>query len=484
MDSVVAQLSGDARDSEVNNSLEVAMETNIRSTITSKRCEMQSNEELYNSEGRKRSRPVDDEEIWNEVGRKGKVLVRSITHSGSERIPEEQIEVSMISRKEKLPKQIGLARILKNENIVDVLQIKYVNAYKILFKFHKEESADRLIRCKFFIEKEYRCQKTFEVGVSYGIIKDIDLELSEEDLRQDLNSETPIIGIKRLQKRKKDFEGFEDSESVRLCFKGPTLPSYVYTYGTRVKVEPYVFSVTQCSNCWRFGHNHKTCSNKTTCPKCGKYHPNCENTIYKCVNCSGQHMALAKQCPVYVKERKVREVMAVNNCTYKKALTLYVPPVSQHTRPLNKPAGINPIVHEFIEQSDCSEPLDRASTYAAAVQNEHTTSPKSTILAPRPAKKNRKRRKSIRLVEESSSEYDSDKLHEQKNTEDMHKNGEFKKFDVAQLIQKVKDVVFMKKISFEEKIKSCGKLLFDWLISSIVDCLSDWPVLKSFIQND
>ncbi|CAH0715890.1 unnamed protein product, partial [Brenthis ino] len=85
----------------------------------------------------KRSRDIDTEEVWAEVGRRGKVMARSNNNNDTTPIPEEQIEISMVSRKEKLPKQIGLARLLKNENIKNITRIKYVNAYKVFDKIQQ-----------------------------------------------------------------------------------------------------------------------------------------------------------------------------------------------------------------------------------------------------------------------------------------------------------------------------------------------------------
>ncbi|CAG5020343.1 unnamed protein product [Parnassius apollo] len=62
------------------------------------------------------------------------------------------------------------------------------------------------------------------------------------------------------------------------------------------------------------------------CPKCGGEHENCDTKTFKCVNCSGSHMALAETCPAYLKERRLRELMAEFNCTYRRALTIYVAP--------------------------------------------------------------------------------------------------------------------------------------------------------------
>lgn len=95
----------------------------------------------------------------------------------------------------------------------------------------------------------------------------------------------------------------------------------------RVKVDPYLFPVTQCSRCWRFGHTLKMCpSERIFCPKCGGKHENCEVTTFKCINCTNNHLALDRSCPAYLKERKIREMMAHFNVSYRKAMTRYTPP--------------------------------------------------------------------------------------------------------------------------------------------------------------
>ncbi|CAH0722374.1 unnamed protein product, partial [Brenthis ino] len=102
-------------------------------------------ERTERSRAEKRSRVVDEEEVWTEVGRRGKVVARSASDDDMTRVPEEQIEISMTSKKEKLPKQLGLARILKQENILDIIRVRYINAYKVMLKFSKNESAEKLM---------------------------------------------------------------------------------------------------------------------------------------------------------------------------------------------------------------------------------------------------------------------------------------------------------------------------------------------------
>lgn len=274
----------------------------------------------------KRNRQLDQEEIWTNITRRGKRFARASQVHEHIRIPDDKIEISITSI-ENLPKQFGLAKLFKSGNITDITSVKYINAFKVSVQFSNEESAEKLIESKCLKEKGLRCQKTLEMRETYGVIKNIDLETPDEEILEGLRCETDIIGIKRLKRRNTNSGQWEPGESVRVTFKGSSLPTYVYIYETKVKVNPYQYPVTQCSRCWRFGHTVRVCSSiKEICPKCTKSHPNCDTTEYKCNNCSGKHMALSRTCPMYVKEKRLRELMAEFNCTYKRALTIYVPP--------------------------------------------------------------------------------------------------------------------------------------------------------------
>lgn len=65
---------------------------------------------------------------------------------------------------------------------------------------------------------------------------------------------------------------------------------------------------------------------KVICPKYSDHHVNCEVISFKCVNCSGKHMAPSKECLIFKKEKRIRELMVEFKCTYQKATTIYVPP--------------------------------------------------------------------------------------------------------------------------------------------------------------
>lgn len=45
-----------------------------------------------------------------------------------------------------------------------------------------------------------RCQLIQDISVSYGIVKGIDIELSEEELMNNLKSNVEVLSVKRLKR--------------------------------------------------------------------------------------------------------------------------------------------------------------------------------------------------------------------------------------------------------------------------------------------
>lgn len=66
----------------------------------------------------------------------------------------------------------------------------------------------------------------------------------------------------------------------------------------------------QCKKCQQFGHTQHYCSRTPKCVKCGASHltKDCRKNINeaaKCANCSGNHTANWKGCPVYIEKSAV-----------------------------------------------------------------------------------------------------------------------------------------------------------------------------------
>ncbi|CAH1647536.1 unnamed protein product [Spodoptera littoralis] len=272
---------------------------------------------------------VADDDGFVEVRKGKKRLPRRLSEKNAENEQEhnkefentEKIIVSVTS-KEILPKQFGLAKKLRAENIDNILKITYKNPYKVLIEFEDKTNAQKLVNCESFHGLGYRCLFTNERILCYGVVKNIDLDIEDKEFQDSLECEHQVVSVRRL-KRLTDTGGWINSETVRICLRSVFTPICLYIYGYRFKVEPYTFPVTQCSACWRYAHPLKICPTKNNlCPKCGKEHANCETKEYKCLNCKGAHMALDKSCPIFLKEKA--NIMCQENCTYGKALCQFI----------------------------------------------------------------------------------------------------------------------------------------------------------------
>ncbi|CAH2245330.1 jg4442 [Pararge aegeria aegeria] len=435
----------------------------------------------------KRNRPVDQEEVWTTVTRRGKRIVRTHDSVESVRIPEDKIEVNITSTAtEKIPKQFKLAKILKAEGIQDITRVKYVNAFKVTIQFNNDDSADKLMESKYFKEKGFKCQRTFDINETYGVIKHIDLDSTEEEIQESLRCNVDIIAVKRLKRRSSINGQWEPSEVVRICFRGSSLPRKVYIFDTVSTVTPYLYPVTQCARCWRYGHSVRVCpSNKIICPKCSDYHANCNTTTFKCNNCNGKHMALARTCPIYKKEKRIRELMAEFNCSYKRALTIYVPPdPPNHCNYTEQPSEVE-VDEEYTDEEKNSFSMQGKRTYANILKksSENKGNPKNKMKKDNTKEKTQKA-KCTSKEDDGINNYHSSESETEgvQNTEERTSKHNSNKITWRKILKQVKEKIFDSKLSLEEKVKTCAKIIFDLIKHLVLKYLSDQPFFSYIRQ--
>lgn len=430
-----------------------------------------------------------------------------ITVAYEKKLKKEKIQV-YISHKDRLPKQFALAKLLKEHSIVEITFIKYLTPFKIRIDFECEQYAQKLLTNQKLLEKGWNIQKAMEVHSSYGVIRDVDLDLSDEEIVKSIScSESVLSSAARLKRRDNNGE-WVPSESVRLCFKGPRLPTYVFVDGLRIKVDRYVFPVSQCSHCWKLGHTTKRCpTNKIVCPKCGGNHVNCDIKKFRCVNCKGNHMALMKSCPEYIKEKKIRETMAEFNCIYSRARIIHDLRSGKqiiNTNPKDYSQPIPPCEPEMecdpeanYETSACkpnfshqaSPVLGYRPTYANILKKsshkkatEPYTDCSNQILNERHKRKQYKMKHNPHTSEYRSSS-DNEPVNSDSN-EGHSRSRESTKKSVSfkELLSRLKEIVFLRSDTLQKKVKNVIKCCIEWLILVVIDNIADWSALKSILQ--
>lgn len=440
------------------------------STKEARRIKRFRNEDIIQSD-------VDSSEDFILVQRKAKRIARSNSYNDRRAytyFEENKYEVCLTSL-EVLPKQIGLVKLLKSENLLNITRIKYRSPYKVFIKFETREEADKMLNNEKFCGLGYRMYLTNEVSYTYGTVKYLEIEVEEKELLESFKSQSEIISVRRLKKQS-SAGGWIDSETVRFCFKGNMLPEYVYGYGGRFKVEPYIFPVTQCSNCWKYGHLAKNCpKNNKVCPKCGGRHENCEITIFKCVNCKGNHISFYKKCPIFFKEKRIRTIMSKENCTYKKALLLYadrnfvsnMPAVNDSysqelTSSQESISGEINIQHEREKENLC---ISNENELCDDQEERVSRLNRNNLKLKRKKKKvkNKKTKREpnkINNIQENRTQA-TPREHEEtdENSNEIRNNNNF-----LNSIIKLKDIALSNK-SVEEKIITSVKYIFEWIKS-------------------
>ncbi|CAG4995415.1 unnamed protein product [Parnassius apollo] len=112
----------------------------------------------------------------------------------------EEYYVVCVTSLQCLPKQIGLAKLLKSENIINVMKIRYKSPYKVLVQFQKLEDAYQLINCKKILDLGYHCRIVNETHLSFGVVKGIDIGIEEQEILENLSSSCEISSVKRLKR--------------------------------------------------------------------------------------------------------------------------------------------------------------------------------------------------------------------------------------------------------------------------------------------
>lgn len=214
-----------------------------------------------------------------------------------------------------------------NEYRRHVTDMKYVGNNKILVfvnSFLKANSLMELLNKEDTIYKAYVPRHLVTVT---GVISGIPTEIKEEEIEADIESEYPVVGVRRLTR-------FVDGDRVQttrvsITFRAHDLPKQVKIFCCRSSVRPFFQKVVICTKCLRFNHREQNCRGSKRCSKCTKQHEtqdefdNCKEEV-KCASCrKSGHNTLDPKCPEKHREEKIKNMMARKCVTYTEARDMY-----------------------------------------------------------------------------------------------------------------------------------------------------------------
>lgn len=236
---------------------------------------------------------------------------------------------------------LTLANLFKND-IKGIVNIKRINAEKIGVTFSQANNANNFLTNDQFLTKHnFKAYIPARAVETIGVLRYVPLDIDNEELFKKLTSEQEIISVRRFTKK---VDGqIKPFTSVSITFVGKTLPETVHLDIFRFKVHAYIAPLLQCYKCFKFNHGAKICKSTQRCSLCtGEHHyKECDTNTIKCINCSGAHLAISRECPI--KQLKIQE--RNNKTTYANALNSTSPNLLRNynhdfpalTPPINKP---------------------------------------------------------------------------------------------------------------------------------------------------
>ena len=138
------------------------------------------------------------------------------------------------------------------------------------------------------------------------VIKSVDSDISENDIREELeNLNLNFHQIWRIKSKKTDkFTSLIRVTSPNMSTIDVLLTRGITLFGRRHTCETSHASPPtpiQCTRCFQRGHESSNCPNRPICPNCPNQHsPNkCPQADPKCPFCQGNHPAWSRKCPKY-----------------------------------------------------------------------------------------------------------------------------------------------------------------------------------------
>lgn len=237
------------------------------------------------------------------------------TDDGPFRIVIEKTDETMIN---KISVGYALQKLKINNSILD---IKKTSKNRVTVYLSKFEDANNIINSLKLCEYKMKAfLPEYFISVK-GVVTGIPLDMDENELKTDIETEYEIINVHRLNK-------FLDgkatpSDRVAIIFRSSILPKYIKMCYVRSRVEAFVRRTIICHNCIRFNHLTNNCKGQKQCSNCSKRdcefikkNAKCENDSF-CKFCKEKHSTKdEKHCREWKKQNDIKKIMADRGLSY------------------------------------------------------------------------------------------------------------------------------------------------------------------------
>lgn len=225
------------------------------------------------------------------------------------------------------PIRVGYYLRLSNEYKKSILDIKIVGRNRVKVILDDRRAANSMINNELLTKNNLIAYVPKFFTQKRGVVRMVDTFFTDEYLLNNIESERKVVEVKRVEKKfmENGVEKIVKRQVLIVSFMGNALPSCIRINGVNFPVEPYIQPVIQCRKCFRYGHVTKLCkNNEYNCKKCAMIHEQgeCDDQT-RCIYCkTADHTSISKLCPVYQKQKRIKERMAKQNLSFKEAETI------------------------------------------------------------------------------------------------------------------------------------------------------------------
>lgn len=131
-----------------------------------------------------------------------------------------------------------------------VVDMKHVGRNKIMIYMNNFQLANRLTKDPALNEKNYRAYIPRHFVSVTGVIAGVPLEITEEDIMQDIQCEFPVLEAYRMNRFVNDHK--EATQRMRITFRAHKLPQAVKIFCCSVQVKAFFKKTVLCLKCLRY----------------------------------------------------------------------------------------------------------------------------------------------------------------------------------------------------------------------------------------
>lgn len=208
-----------------------------------------------------------------------------------------------------------------------IVDVKTVGRNRVKVVLNSRKAANDLVSHELLIKQDLISYIPKFYTERKGVVRMVDTYFSEEYLLNSIECDREVLGVKRMTRKVTDKNTGDlktiDRQIIVVSFQGTMLPQSIRINGVNFPVEVYRYPVVMCTLCLRYGHTATLCkSTKIRCKKCGESHEttDCESELQFCVYCkNNEHSSISKNCPYFLKQKRIKQIMAEQNLSFKEA---------------------------------------------------------------------------------------------------------------------------------------------------------------------